>query len=153
MKFSKYNEDDNKTELDPNDDVARDLLGGGWRMPTIEECSELFNNCNREQMTINGIEGYKFTSKKGTSVIGFSCLRQRIAGGRNLRTILWALRLLAQQSLPRILIKMVSLPGITISRHMKDSSENIQAVFSKSERPGTWSDGDLGFCALHRACR
>ena len=31
MKFSKYNEDDNKTELDPNDDVARDLLGGGYR--------------------------------------------------------------------------------------------------------------------------
>lgn len=57
---------DNKTVLDPEDDVAHVRLGGKWRMPTIEEWNELINtsNCSWTWTTINGIIGYKVQSKK-----------------------------------------------------------------------------------------
>lgn len=54
---------DDKTELDPEDDVAHITMGGKWRMPTIDECYELKNNCTREYVELNNIRGYKFTSK------------------------------------------------------------------------------------------
>lgn len=59
IKFSKYNESsafgnygpiDNKTVLDPEDDVARVVLGNGWRMPTEKEVIELKNNCSWKEM-------------------------------------------------------------------------------------------------------
>lgn len=62
IKFSKYNESsafgnygpiDNKTVLDPEDDVARVVLGNGWRMPTEKEVIELKNNCSWKE-TGNG---------------------------------------------------------------------------------------------------
>lgn len=57
---------DNKTVLDPEDDVAHVKLGGKWRMPTIEEWSELRNtsNCSWTWTSINGINGYKVQSLK-----------------------------------------------------------------------------------------
>ena len=42
--FSKYNESDTKTVLDLEDDAAHVIMGGNWRMPTFEECRELFEN-------------------------------------------------------------------------------------------------------------
>jgi len=65
--FSKYNTEDNKTVLESGpdgDDVASKLLGGKWRMPTKAELSELVNNCEAVWITLNGVEGRKFTSKK-----------------------------------------------------------------------------------------
>lgn len=55
---------DNKSVLDPEDDVARVKLGGKWRMPTKTECDELKNNCQCDWTTYKGINGRKFTSKK-----------------------------------------------------------------------------------------
>lgn len=57
---------DNKTVLDPEDDVAHVKLGGKWRMPTIAERDELrnTNNCSWTWTSINGINGYKVQSKK-----------------------------------------------------------------------------------------
>ena len=44
-----YNKDesyvDNKTVLDPEDDVATVTLGSPWRIPTVEEWQALINNC------------------------------------------------------------------------------------------------------------
>ena len=54
---------DNKTILDPEDDAAHVNWGGNWRMPTKEEFDELRNQCNGEWTTLNGVKGYKFTSK------------------------------------------------------------------------------------------
>lgn len=42
--FSKYNAADSKTVLDPEDDAAHVNMGGNWRMPTFDECKELFMN-------------------------------------------------------------------------------------------------------------
>ena len=42
--YSKYNEIDGKTVLDFEDDAAHVIMGSNWRMPTFEECKELFEN-------------------------------------------------------------------------------------------------------------
>lgn len=55
---------DNKTVLDPADDIAHVKLGGKWRMPTVAEFNELIANCTSEWTTVNGVKGKKFTSKK-----------------------------------------------------------------------------------------
>ena len=70
--FSKYNTNssygsiDNKTVLEPEDDVAHVKLGGKWQMPTEAEWNELRNtsNCSWTWTTINGVNGYKVQSKK-----------------------------------------------------------------------------------------
>ena len=55
---------DNKTVLDPEDDIAHIKLSGNWRMPTDAEWTELRNNCIWIWTTLNGVKGYKVTSKK-----------------------------------------------------------------------------------------
>ena len=55
---------DDKTALDPEDDVAHVKLGGKWRMPTRAEFNELINNCQCDWVTYKGVKGRKFTSKK-----------------------------------------------------------------------------------------
>lgn len=70
--YSKYTEDvnidhnpyiDMKTHLDLEDDAAHVNWGGDWRMPTREECRELFEKCKWTEATVNGVHGYKITSK------------------------------------------------------------------------------------------
>lgn len=69
-KYSKYNTDgsrgtvDNKITLDPEDDVAHVKWGGSWRMPTNSELEELIANCSWTWTTLNGVNGYRITSKK-----------------------------------------------------------------------------------------
>ena len=42
--FSKYNASDSKTILDPEDDAAHVIMGGNWRMPTLDEYKGLCLN-------------------------------------------------------------------------------------------------------------
>ena len=68
---SYYGTVDNKTVLDPQDDVAHVKWGGSWRMPTLDELKELKNknNCTWTWTTQNGVNGYKVTSKtNGNSI-------------------------------------------------------------------------------------
>lgn len=57
---------DGKTTLDPEDDAAQVNLGGYWRMPTEAEFAELMdpNNCTWTWTNVNGVYGYRVTSKK-----------------------------------------------------------------------------------------
>ncbi len=62
---SSYGKDgftDNKTVLDPEDDVAAVNWGGNWRMPTNAEQEELFNECDWHWDSKK--KGYTVTSKK-----------------------------------------------------------------------------------------
>ena len=63
---SYYGTVDNRTTLEPADDVAHVKWGDGWRMPTADELSELenTNNCTWEWITYNGVNGYKVTGKR-----------------------------------------------------------------------------------------
>ena len=67
--FTKYNETDKLTVLETVDDAAATNLGGGWRMPTYEEFTELRNYCTLAKETVNGVEGYRFTSEKNQNSI------------------------------------------------------------------------------------
>ena len=64
--LTKYSNTDKKTRLIPSDDAASANWGGGWRMPTVDEFDELVNpdNCKWEWTSLDGINGYKVTSKK-----------------------------------------------------------------------------------------
>ena len=66
---SSYGTIDNKTVLDPEDDVAHVKWGGSWRMPTNAEQVELLNSCtwtwySSGNSEFNGVAGYKVTSNK-----------------------------------------------------------------------------------------
>ena len=63
-----YGTVDNKTVLDPEDDVAHVKWGGSWRMPIIAELDELYNNCTWEWTNQNGVNGYKVTGPNGNSI-------------------------------------------------------------------------------------
>ena len=65
---SSYGTVDNKTVLDPEDDVAHVKWGGDWRMPTKAEQDELRNNCTWEWTSLNGVNGYKVTGPNGNSI-------------------------------------------------------------------------------------
>ena len=48
-------------------DVAAQIMGGDWRMPTKNECQELYKNTTQSWVTIKGVNGKKFTSKTDTT--------------------------------------------------------------------------------------
>ena len=66
--WSSYGTVDNKTVLDPDDDAAHVNWGGSWRMPTVEECDELVNNCTWTWTTQNGVNGRLVTGPNGKSI-------------------------------------------------------------------------------------
>lgn len=65
--FIKYNDEDGKTVLDSEDDVAQAMSGNGWRMPTQAEMQELMDKCTWEWTAVNGVNGYK-VSGNGNSI-------------------------------------------------------------------------------------
>ena len=62
---------DGKATLDPEDDAAAVNWGGGWRMPTYEDFTELLNNTTNEWITVGSVTGCKFTSKTNGNSIFF----------------------------------------------------------------------------------
>lgn len=66
---SSYGIVDNKTQLELSDDAARVNWGGNWRMPTDAEWTELREQCTWSWTTLNGINGYKVTSKSNGNSI------------------------------------------------------------------------------------
>lgn len=73
--LTKYNSDplwgtvDNKTELELEDDAAHVYLGNNWRTPTWKEWRELYSNCDWAWVTINGVNGFRVTSKANENSI------------------------------------------------------------------------------------
>ena len=66
-----YGTVDNKTELETSDDVAYQMWGSGWRMPTIEQFRELQSECTYTWTMQKGVYGYKFASKVNSNTIFF----------------------------------------------------------------------------------
>ena len=59
---------DNKTLLEPEDDVAHVKRGNGWRMPTARESIELAEKCVWSWISVNGVNGYLVTGPNGNSI-------------------------------------------------------------------------------------
>ena len=75
---SKYNKKDKKQVLDSEDDAAHVILGGKWRMPTTQEQEELRDECLWQWTSLNGVTGYKITSKKNGKSIFLPAAGYRI---------------------------------------------------------------------------
>lgn len=78
--LTKYNNVDNKTVLEPEDDVAHVKLGGTWRMPTDAEWAELMAKCTWTWVTNyngSGINGRLVKATNGNSIFlpaaGYRC--------------------------------------------------------------------------------
>ena len=68
--ITKYNDEDDLTELELSDDAAHVKWGGNWRMPTRAEFDELLTNCVWSLPFQNDVEWCKVTSKiNGNSII------------------------------------------------------------------------------------
>ena len=66
---SKYGTVDNKTVLDPEDDVAHVKWGGNWRMPTLDDLQALHLLCTWTWTTQSGTNGFKVTSNSNGNSI------------------------------------------------------------------------------------
>ena len=73
-KITKYNAKDgwgivdNKTSLDLEDDAARAILKGNWRIPTVDDWNELKEHCIWTWEQVNGVKGYTVTALSGASI-------------------------------------------------------------------------------------
>ena len=69
--LSKYNTSDGKRVLETGpsgDDAASKILGGKWRMPTLEECQALGAKCEWVLETINDVNGVLVGGKNGNII-------------------------------------------------------------------------------------
>ena len=66
--FRKYNSSDRKLQLDLEDDAVYATLGGNWRMPTVDDWRELYNNTEQQWTQVNGVNGYKLTASNGNYI-------------------------------------------------------------------------------------
>lgn len=64
-----YGTPDDKTRLDEADDAAAQLLGDGWRMPTVDEIEELMEQCTWTAGTVGEQKIYTITGPNGNSII------------------------------------------------------------------------------------
>lgn len=62
-----YGDIDNKLIIEPSDDGALTNMGGDWRVPTRAEWDKLFDLCNAQFTTRNGVKGTLLTLKTGSS--------------------------------------------------------------------------------------
>ena len=59
---------DNKTVLDAADDAATQQLGSPWRMPTVDEITELLDKCTWTWTTQDGVNGCQVDGPNGNSI-------------------------------------------------------------------------------------
>lgn len=63
LEIEKYTDTDEKTVLQLSDDGCHDKFQGNWHIPSIEQIEELIKNTTHERINLNGIDGFKLTSK------------------------------------------------------------------------------------------
>lgn len=66
--LTKYYDGDNLTVLQPTDDAAKVLWGGGWCMPSDTQWDELINHTNASWTKMNGVYGYLLTADNGNTI-------------------------------------------------------------------------------------
>jgi hypothetical protein len=71
--MTKYNSTDGLSTLTSVDDAAYVNMGDSWRMPTETNFNELLNtsNCTKEWTTVDGVNGYLFTSVRNSNTLFF----------------------------------------------------------------------------------
>ena len=74
------------------DDAARVILGGKWRIPTDEEWVELISECEWAKTTLNGKDGRLVTAPNGNSIFlpSAGCWEYSRVGGYDYYGYYWA---------------------------------------------------------------
>lgn len=65
---NKYGDECAEVGFELVDDAARQIWGGGWRVPLPEEIEELIAECEWTWTTINNVNGYKVKGPNGNSI-------------------------------------------------------------------------------------
>lgn len=65
--WKKYKEN-GLQKISSGDDVAYQTWGQKWRLPTMDEASELYKNCKVTEETVNGINGIRITGPNSNSI-------------------------------------------------------------------------------------
>lgn len=98
--YTKYCQQDKQRQLSLDDDIAHQMLGGKWRMPTKAEIEELINGSDVTATTLNGVNVLKITRNGKTIYLPESPYRNEAgaqwanpAGG-----YLWTSSIAEQQS-------------------------------------------------------
>ena len=68
---TKYNYEDDKYQLEPEDDAAVVNWGNGWRMPTYDEYVELMNHTVPYEGEVNGVYGALLRSESNSALTLF----------------------------------------------------------------------------------
>ena len=50
------------------DDAVYTSLGGNWRIPTVDDWRELYDNTEKQWTQVNGANGYKLTASNGNYI-------------------------------------------------------------------------------------
>lgn len=79
---------DNKDELDPEDDAAYVNWGPSWRMPTVHQTQELWQDCTWQWTQVNGVNGRLVTGPNGNTLF-LPAAGQCINNGENIGVGIW----------------------------------------------------------------
>lgn len=72
-------------DIDPEHDAARVNMGDPWRIPSASDFQELYEYCEWERKTVNGVNGYLVTSKLNGKTLFFPCCGYGNGTSRNSR--------------------------------------------------------------------
>ena len=78
--YGKYNNTDGLITLQESDDAASVLWGGGWRMPTTEDVTELVENTDIKLIMANGSTLNGYVGQDGTTHFGTTEQHGKIKG-------------------------------------------------------------------------
>ncbi|MBO4662892.1 MAG: fimbrillin family protein [Bacteroidaceae bacterium] len=71
LNVTKYCQEDGLDVLSPEDDAVTQNWGSKWRMPTVEECLELVNECKYSIVyddNVTSVKGFIVTGKNGNTI-------------------------------------------------------------------------------------
>lgn len=130
---SSYGEVDGKTKLDAEDDAARAIMGGKWRMPTKAELDELVSECEWTYSKLNGVNGFTVTGPSGNSIF-LPCNGQYDESGLHWGTtlsVIWSSENDGTAYAYSLGVSSTGKPGTDCAHHRHDG-ECVRAVYDST---------------------
>ena len=127
--WSKYTGSDGRPRLEAADDAASVNWAGDWRMPTSAEITELLSNTTQEWTTINGVNGYKLTSKTNDKYIFLPHVGSRNGDGlQSAKGGYWASSLNTSKTYTGSYLLILSTPYILANAAERKLGYPVRAV-------------------------
>ena len=148
--MTKYNADDGKTELDPEDDAATANWGPVWRMPNEEQIKELLTPGNTQWIftTYDGVHGLLIVSKRNSnsiflpvagSYIGTSLIDENKAWYSS-SSLNMSRNVMVLYYNGRLILPIITVNGITSTSEARAYGLSVRPVFIEGNPLSLWSD-------------